>query len=84
MKIFSASNTNNRGSLIVADTEDRAKEIGVSTRLARKAANIKLKDITVDYVTDHGPRGFDLSTLSEGVLLQQIDWDHSTWRTFLL
>lgn len=84
MRIFIATNTNNSRSLIVADTEDRAKEIGVITKLARKAANIRLKDITTEYIANHGPRGFALSTLSEGVLIQRINGKHSSWETFLL
>ena len=83
MKIFSASNTNNSASLIVADTDNKAKEIGLNVRLARKADNIKLKDITAEYIASHGPSGFDLETLEEGVLVQRISGNKSTWETFI-
>lgn len=82
MKIFSIVNKSNNGALIVAKDEDRAKELFYLFKYVRNINNSKCKDITLEYINNHSNRGFDLSKLNEGQLVQDIGRT-SSWSTNL-
>lgn len=84
MKIFRVSNKGKTKRLIVAESENRAKEIAMTGQCARKIENLKTEDITAEYVNHHGPRGFDISKMSEGFFFQMVNGPKSTWDTYMI
>lgn len=82
MKIFSLVNKSNNKALIIAKNEDRAKELFYLLNYVKNVNNSDCKDITVEYINNHSSRGFDLSKLNEGKLVQNVG-TNSSWSTYL-
>lgn len=80
MKIYSCANKNKSSILIVANDEQEAGNICLKKRHVRSINNLRITDITNDYISFHSKRGFVMPS-STGQLIQSISGSHAGWFT---
>lgn len=82
-KLYRAKNKANVKILLIAQNENEAVDIALKLRFVKNAENIKLMDISEEYMNSSRiAQGLNYDTLKPGKFYQICDGKSSTWKTY--